>query len=282
MSTEIDRPVFVVGVDHSGTSILYRMLAHHPDLAWFSQYSMRDGEIPARVRVPFGGLINRWARRAVGFTWKKQQKWDSLFPQPIEGSAIWGHLIERRDGFIDAAEYSDELAARARSVIHAELRAWHLDRMLVKQPYLTRAIELLDRIFPDAYFLHIVRDGRAVALSNRERFVRRGLGPEEALRESAALWVRTLAYVDRVARALGPHRLMLLRYEDFCEDVHDNVLRTLRFCDLDPSRMPLDELPPTLTPTNSRWLSGCSEVDQRILDDELNLDPGCAGAVLGG
>ena len=47
------RAIFVVGVEHSGTTILYRMLARHPDLAWLSHYSMRDGEIPNRCRVPF-------------------------------------------------------------------------------------------------------------------------------------------------------------------------------------------------------------------------------------
>ena len=45
-------PVFVFGVDHSGTTILYRMLAYHPDLTWFSQFSLRRGEIPGRRRRP--------------------------------------------------------------------------------------------------------------------------------------------------------------------------------------------------------------------------------------
>jgi hypothetical protein len=245
------------------------MMGLHPDVAWISQFSLRRGEIPGRIRMPLGGWINRTCRRTVGFTWQKLQKWDTPFPHPVEGSAIWAYLIGRTEGFLDAESYSDELACRVRSAIRSELRAWKLERMLVKIPHLTRAIQLIDQIFPDAVFVHIVRDGRAVALSNRARFVNGGLEPDEALRKSAANWLQTVTYVDRSADTLGDHRLMALRYEDFCADVHGWVRRALIFCDLDPKRVSLAEVPRTLTPTNDRWLGSCTESDKRILSEEL-------------
>ena len=53
MTYMVTRAIFVVGVEHSGTTILYRMLARHPDLAWLSHYSMRDGKNPESLPRAF-------------------------------------------------------------------------------------------------------------------------------------------------------------------------------------------------------------------------------------
>lgn len=264
---KVDRPTFVVGVDHSGTTILYRMLARHPDLAWFSQYSLRDGTLPGRARVPLNGWINRTGRRLSGFTWRKDLR--VVRPEPRECFGIWRRLIPRGDALLYASDCTDEKAERVRSALAAELRAWHLRRMLIKTPYLTRAVLLLNHIFPDAHFVHIVRDGRAVALSNQERIAKEGeLAPRDALRKSARYWVETLDYLDECAEHLGS-RLTTVRYEDFCQDVHASVAAAFEFCGLDPSEARLDGVPRTLTPTNDRWLNECSAEDRELLDQEL-------------
>jgi hypothetical protein len=263
----VDRPIFVVGVDHSGTTILYRMLARHPEVAWFSQYSLRDGNMPGRARVPLNGWINRTGRSLAGHTWRKELR--VVRPEPRECFGIWRRLIPRNDALLYASDCTDELAERVRRVVASDLRAWRLERMLMKTPYLTRRILLLDRIFPDALFVHIVRDGRAVALSNRERIAKEGgLAPEEALRKSAAYWVQTLDYVEECAELLGP-RFSGIRYENFCQDVHGALNAAFRVCGLDPAAAHLDGVPRTLTPTNDRWLRECSAGDRAILDEEL-------------
>lgn len=264
--TEIDRPIFIVGVDHSGTTILYNMMARHPDLAWFSQYSLRGGDLPGRLRVPFHGVVNRVGRAAFDFTWRKKSRW--LLPEPREGAGIWRRLVPRTDGFLRASDYSDGLAERVRGAFRSELAAWRLDRMLVKIPYLTRTVALLDRIFPDAFFVHIVRDGRAVALSNRGRFMERGLGATRALQVAARQWTETLDYIDALEEGLGP-RLTTLRYEEFCDDVRGWVRSAIEACALSPEPMDLAPLPRTLRPTNARWLSSCSPEDRVLLDELL-------------
>jgi hypothetical protein len=262
----VERPVFVVGVDHSGTSILYRMLARHPALAWFSPYSLRGGDFPGRAWVPFHGWINRSGRRLLGVRWGKGE--GRYLPQPREGVGIWRRLLPPTDGFLGAGDYTEEQAARVRRALAQELDAWKLDRMLVKVPYLTRAIGLLDRIFPDALFVHIVRDGRAVALSNRSLFAHSSRDDAEALRAAALNWVHTLEYVNALEPVLG-ERLTTIRYQTFCEDVHGWLTRTLRFAGLDPDAVDLGGLPRTLRPTDERWLLGCSPPDQRLLNGIL-------------
>ena len=39
MQNKIDRPIFIIGVGRSGTTILYNLLSIHPELCWFSRYS---------------------------------------------------------------------------------------------------------------------------------------------------------------------------------------------------------------------------------------------------
>ncbi len=262
----IDRPVFVIGVDHSGTTILYRMIARHPELAWLSQYSLRDGSIPGRMRVPFGGWINRAGRRLTDFTWRKREK--VLRPEPSESAGTWRRLIPRSDEPLWRSDYSEEVAERVRSAIRAELEAWHLNRIIFKIPYLTRAVALLDRILPDALFIHIIRDGRAVALSNRRLFLDEGRSPREALRAAARYWGDTLDYIDRCAPLLG-ERLWTVRYEDLCENVHQTVSDVWSFCGLDTASAYLAGVPVTLEPTNARWIENCPDEDRDLLDETL-------------
>ena len=87
-------PVFLFGVDHSGTTVAYRMLAYHPDLAWFSQFTLRDGTIPGRPRRPGAGLLEP-RLRFVPHAWDKGdpawRRW--LGPRPGEEGQIWDYLL---------------------------------------------------------------------------------------------------------------------------------------------------------------------------------------------
>jgi hypothetical protein len=264
--SSIDRPLFIVGVDHSGTTILYRMMARHPELAWFSQYSLRGGDFPGRSWVPLHGWANRAGRSMFRFRWQKETP--RYLPEPREGAGIWRRLVPRTDGFLYDTDYNEEMAARVRGAIQNELDAWRLERMLIKIPYLTRAMQLLDRIFPDALFVHIVRDGRAVALSNQKRFEQGGRRPDEALRISARTWIETLEYVEGMRERLGA-RLLTMRYEEFCDDAHGGLRDVFRFGQLDPGAVDTHDIPPRLRSTNQKWLTHCSPSDRRLLDREL-------------
>ena len=52
--------------------------------------------------------------------------------------------------------------------------------------------------FPDAKFIHIVRDGRAVAASLRHKFMRSGESTEEGVHRAAARWIDSIDEVERL------------------------------------------------------------------------------------
>jgi len=251
-------PVFLFGVDHSGTTILYRMLAQHPGLTWFSQFSLRSGEVPGRPRWLGAGHLDRWLR-VLYHDWRKEEP-DfprSLIPRPKDEGLIWNYLLQ---------EPADIDRLRACLVAFSCERG--KKRFLAKLPAFRHHLGVLTAAFPQASFVHIIRDGRAVALSLRDKHLAlqardrptpagRRLSPEDALRWAAREWV------DGLEAAVGAASLHLLevRYEDLCRDVHGTLRTILRHCDLDIESFPFRRCPRDLSIRNGRWLENATNTE---------------------
>lgn len=234
-------PVFVFGAPHSGTTILYRMLAYHPDLTWFSQLSLGRGEIPGRRARPGAGRLDVMLRR-VPHPWQKEESRlrRLVVPLPSQEKTIWQYLLED--------ETTD--ADRVRSCLTDFSERFGGRRILVKWPDFFRFLDLLRSAFPDAHFVHIVRDGRPLAFSVREKFERKRLGRHDALLAAARHWVEVL---ERVHATPGIN-LHELRYEDLCGDVQGEIRSVLRCIGLETEPFPFERCPSRLSVTNTRWI----------------------------
>jgi hypothetical protein len=115
----------------------------------------------------------------------------------------------------------------------------------------------LDSIFPDARFVHVVRDGRAAvhSLLNvafwREKggleqpFWEGGLSQEDLRlwhansKEPGTLaalqWKRILEIARLESTTIHPTRYREIRYEDFVESPYESLRNLYEFCDLDDS-----------------------------------------------
>jgi Sulfotransferase family len=107
------------------------------------------------------------------------------------------------------------------------------------------ATQLMRRLYPQAYFLHIVRDPRAVAASMlayaRESWANEG---EADVLTAAEAWESAVAIGHRELAALGPRHIEL-RYEDLAADpdsVLASILGRLELAPLvyDPQRFAID------------------------------------------
>ena len=103
-----------------------------------------------------------------------------------------------------------------------------------KTPRYIERIDLLDRLFPQARFVHVVRDGRNVALS----YAGVPFGPKTAAR-AAQLWARRVRAGLTWGRALGPARYLEVRYEDLVEDPDALERQARRLCDF--LQLPFDD-----------------------------------------
>lgn len=181
-------PFFIVGCHRSGTTLLRNLLRSHPDLAIPGESHF----IPLVYRG-YGDPVDdrsarRLARRILGLYWVRRWRL-GLLPSQFDdcrsvadiAARLYGE-VARREG---AARWGD------------------------KTPDYVREIPTLAAIFPDARFLHIVRDGRDVALS----IGRTSFGPG-SVPTAARHWRDHVEAGRRDGPPLGAARYAEIRYED--------------------------------------------------------------------
>jgi hypothetical protein len=163
-----EAPVFLVGAPRSGTSLLYKALCLHPDAAWISNW------VRLFPRLPQLALLNRAAPRAPELrrrVWfgggenayvygERRPLWERLFPMPVEGEPLYARAGVSENGNGAAASVEQLRAAFA-----AVRKAGGGTTVISKRVANNRRIPLLLEAFPDARFVEIIRDGRAVAAS---------------------------------------------------------------------------------------------------------------------
>lgn len=154
----IDRPIFIVGPGRSGTTLLLKLLAAHGDLAWFSGYTDRFPSFPQL------SLLSR----IDSFPFASSQvRLSKGWPKPAEANRIWAscfpHFLWPSQD-LGEQECTAEGAAKLREVVSKHLVWQGRKRFLTKYTGYPR-IGLIRRVFPDALFIYIDRDPRAVVYS---------------------------------------------------------------------------------------------------------------------
>ncbi len=198
---------FIVGVGRSGTTLMRMMLDAHPRLA-----------IPPETHfVPdLIGQCQGWRAspdRAL---------------RVITESRRWGDFdldseeLARRFRALDPLDPAGVL--RAFFGLYAETQG--KPRWGDKTPVYVTKMSQISEALPEARFVHLIRDGRDVAVSRARRAMRAASTPEDAARK----------WRDRIvaARAQGqrlPHYLEV-RYEDLVLDTEPTLKKVCEFIDL--------------------------------------------------
>lgn len=195
-----DRPpfAFVVGCDRSGTTLVRALLDSHPDVAvpaesYFPLMLLRehdrferDGAVDADALLGALRPLVRW------------QRWQ--LPETVVRDQL-------------ARDAPGTVADAVRSLYAAYAAHHGKSRFADKTPKFVFAIAELADALPDAVFVHLVRDGRDIALSRADAGWRlRNIGTE-ALR-----WVTHVERGRRAGERLAPGRYVELRYEDLVAD----------------------------------------------------------------
>jgi len=162
----------------------------------------------------------------------------------------------------DASISRFESVKRIRCILRRECRAFRKSFIIMKLPRLFSHIPVLTEAYPCAKFIHIIRDGRAVAMSVRFKFMRYAETEEEGLLCSAKYWVRAVKSVTEQEDRIN---IMELKYETFCADVHGYISSMLSFIGLDIAKFPFYRCPPKLVPTNHNWLRDIKHQEMKIV-----------------
>jgi hypothetical protein len=286
MNTPAERPFFIVGVNRSGTTLLRYMLLSSPRI-----YIPPESDFIPRFfgRRPHGPLSRKQAVRILATifgSYRLVREWQGEAPD--------------LEAFVDSlpdltpAALLDALYRR-----YAEQNG--AVRWADKTPIYTRHIDLIAQIFPMAQFIHVIRDGRDVALSMVEKW-----GKEEFhidIYFAARDWVRRIRRARASGARLGPGRYYEVRYENLVKDPEHELRAVCKFLDepylpqmahphlLARERIPIDDFhapvrqPPT-TNRVGRWQTEMSEADQRLFQHiaggllaELGYEVGDVGAM---
>jgi hypothetical protein len=104
-----------------------------------------------------------------------------------------------------------------------------------KTPMYMQNLRLLERLFPDALYLHLIRDGRDAAVSYLS--VPKGIMTETWMhpRDSADFacqWRTEVTSARRLGRRVGNSRYFEVRYEDLVKDTEASLRGICRFAGL--------------------------------------------------
>ena len=263
MNAPPPRPLFIFGCGRSGTSLLSRMLDTHPAIA-----------------VPFESHIyNRVYPRLRSTANLNEPETQGRLLAEILGTRQLGHwqphpsfddvlASVRRPGFHGLVEALFESWARSRGKA----------RWGEKTPHHTLWWRTILDGFPDAQVLHMVRDGRDVALSFREA----PFGPKHVY-HAAHHWVRYVDAAEEAGAALGPDAFLRVRYEDLLAAPEPELRRVCAFLGeaYDPAmlsfhlhdvRYPTDTRNagglrrPVLSHNRDKWRTGLTPRELRIFE----------------
>ena len=213
-------PIFVVGCPRSGTTLLRLMLDAHPSLAIppESHFIPLVARVRSRYEQPSGFDAEHMAAdvmRGLRF-----QDW-GLPPEAVRRA-----IHERRPA---------TLAAAIECFFVAYADAHGAARWGDKTPGYSIELPLISELFPEAVFVHLIRDGRNVALSLME--VPR---PPRSFAEAAQVWRFRVSKGRADGAALGERRYLELRYEALVDDPESALKQICGVASLDYTPAMLD------------------------------------------
>jgi len=201
---------FVVGVNRSGTTLLRLMLDAHPELT-----------IPPETH-----FIPEVIRRA------NHENTRRRLIRSITRHPRWGDFGLDEAALRARAKQVRPLTAAGAIRCFYELYAAEQGkpRWGDKTPRYMRAMPRIARALPEARFVHLIRDGRDVALSQRERVIDNETATMAAMAER---WQRRIIAAREGAAEIRADAYLEVRYEDLVGDTEATLRRICEFVELD-------------------------------------------------
>jgi hypothetical protein len=205
----VKRAVFIVGSGRSGTTMLGSMLGAHPKCI-------------VTPESQFNEPLSRFD--GDGFDVRSALKWLESHPR----FRIWDMDIGRLPEAVSTVGSHREFLYR---IVEEYSRGKHPDKdaeiWVDHTPSNVKKIVELSEIYPDALFIHIYRDGRAVAASRRKAGWR-----GDGVVESATVWMQRVG-MGFSAECMHPDRVFHISYENLVTHPEKSLKRISDFAGID-------------------------------------------------
>ena len=191
--------IFIIGCYNSGTSLLEQILRQHPAIAGLPN----EGQFLTEALItPKSACIPRlWTEKEALFRFSPDEK----AAEAIQIKQDWQRLLDKPE-----APFAIE-----------------------KSPTNTARTLWLQHHFAPAYFIHIIRNGYAVALGIQEKILTvYGDILPELLPKAANQWARSIEILSKDAPQLT--HFLEIRYEDLTDDPIKITQQIFNFLELPP------------------------------------------------
>lgn len=189
----IERPVFLVGSERSGTTLLRLMLDHHPNMLFWAEFEYAIDLVGDQGQYPAMADYYRWLQSDRNFLMD-----GPTIDRRLSYPALVNSFLRQFQNF----------SASPKPLIGATVHH-HFDRVL--------------HMWPDAVFIHIVRDGRDVARSCMK------MGWAGDGWHGAARWVQAETLWDKLKLRLPESRRLEVRFEQLVENTTETLDRICQF-----------------------------------------------------
>jgi Sulfotransferase family len=207
MSQPVPAP-FIVGVGRSGTTLLRMMLDAHPDLA----IPPETGFLPAVAALPETGNALREAFFRV-----------LTSAATFEDAQLCPVSLEKALAEVEPFDHANGL----RCFYRLYAARFAKGRWGDKTPMYCQHLDLIERVLPEARFIHLIRDGRDVACSVRHLWFAPGT-TIEAIARDWGLRVRRCRDLGQMVRYY-----LEIRYEALVREPWGTLGEICRFLELD-------------------------------------------------
>lgn len=244
---KLQNPIFIIGIARSGTTLLNNLMAQHHQVAALSEAN------------------DLWD--ATGFPW---------YASTRETPPIWvDHTAYIERWWRDNEARADEI----RAVFGAYQWLQRKTYLLNKSPLNTYRVPQLVEMFPDAKYIHLVRDGRAVVQSYTRKqygkniehpdvFEPLGLLDEaEVTRKLADFWQISMDVVQATDASLGltqQGKLLEITYEALCDDVRGTLTQVSDFVGINVADFDASVWALEIRNQNHKW--------QTVFSDDIITD----------
>ncbi len=279
-SSMIKKPILIFGVPRSGTTLLYRILCYHPDLAWFSHHDiknwltedkqeaikkqktkLRDENKPVlsgeETLFVFGTLVQNPIKHT-----------DKI---PIEAETFWRKFFG--PNFIK--KVSVGIQGQILEHVAIFLQKEKKNRFLNKAPQNSMRLYALKQCFPDAKFINISREPREVISSMIQQEKNQGEFNTGIMIENSDMF-NSLGYVEKWAwqykeiteyihdfsKTMNAENFLNVYYEELTRDPVQTLDKILKFCELRSEGI-IGDMIPLIRDTSTKWKENLTDEDQK-------------------
>lgn len=186
----LEQPFFIVGPLRSGTTLLRLLVDHHPQINCF-------GEFEGAVSQAVG---NQWPVMADYHNFVEHDRQTQAYRFTVDKTLDYVGLVK---SFL-AQQYARDPGKIIGASIHSRM-------------------DMLPQLWPEARFIHLLRDPRDVARSCI------GMGWVGNVHEGARYWRKPEEHWDLLTRTVDASRRMTVRFEDLVLDPEKELTRICEF-----------------------------------------------------